>query len=76
MKFYWFGDSWVFGDELELQVAADQRRLHTFATLVSEHYQANCVNLSTCGSSLNSIPLEFNKIVNDIDPAIDRVFFF
>ena len=23
MTFYWFGDSWVFGDELEKQVGAD-----------------------------------------------------
>ena len=76
MTFYWFGDSWVFGDELEKQVGADQQQLHTFANLVSEYYQADCINLSACGSSINAIPLAFNKIVTNIDPTTDRVFFF
>ena len=76
MTFYWFGDSWVFGAELELQVNPLQRNSHTFAELVSSHYGARCVNMSARGNSINSIPLEFNKVINNINPATDRVFFF
>lgn len=75
MTFYWFGDSWVFGDELELQVDSSARQDHTFANLTSQHFQADCVNLSECGSSITSIPLKFKEIVEQIDPATDHVFF-
>ena len=75
MTFY-FGDSWVFGDELELQVGESSRKKHTFAELVSRHFQARCVNLSSCGSSVSSIPMQFKEIIRDLDPTIDRVFFF
>jgi hypothetical protein len=73
-KFYWFGDSWVFGDELKKQVT--DPTLHTFAHLVSQHFQVTDINLSSCGSSIDSIPIEFSKIVNNINPEIDCIFFF
>lgn len=76
MTFYWFGDSWVFGDELELQVDQTQQHLHTFAHKVSEHFGAKCVNLSQCGSSVMSLPLQFKNTVKNINPDSDRVFFF
>jgi hypothetical protein len=76
MTFYWFGDSWVFGDELELQVADDQQEFYTFASVVSKHFHAECINMSECGSSIASIPLKFKSVVDTINAETDRVFFF
>ena len=76
MTFYWFGDSWVFGDELELQVGHVQRQSHTFANVVSKHFNKHCVNLSECGSGIAAIPLKFKTVVGHINPKTDRVFFF
>jgi hypothetical protein len=56
MKFYWFGDSWVYGDELDLSKDLP------FAEIVSKHFDAKCVNLGQCGSSIDDIPFEFYKI--------------
>jgi hypothetical protein len=44
--------------------------------LVSDHYGAECVNLGVNGHGPDNTPWEFSKIVNDIDPARDVVFFF
>jgi hypothetical protein len=73
-KFYWFGDSWVFGDELEKEVPDPNN--YTFAQLVSNHFGATNVNLSSNGSSIDNIPIEFSKIASNINPEIDCVFFF
>ena len=75
MKFYWFGDSWVVGDELEKIVPKQQVQENTFAFLVSDQFGADCVNLGQCGSSINSIPLAFSKVANYINPETDMVFF-
>lgn len=74
MKFYWFGDSWLVGDELELTVAYAERKQYVFAKLFSDHYSADCVNLGESGSSPDIIPWKFAKIVNQLD-ANDQVFF-
>lgn len=74
MKYYWFGDSWVVGDELERSVPMDLREHHTFARLVSNQFNAVCVNLGVSGSGPDSIPYEFNKIVDDLN-VDDTVFF-
>ena len=74
-KFYWFGDSWVIGDELEKIVSKQQAQENTFAFLISEQFAADCVNLGQRGSSINSLPMEFFKVANDIDPDTDVVFF-
>jgi len=71
MKFYWFGDSWVFGDELSI----NDRNTQVFAKIISDHFQAECINLSICGSSINSLTHEFIKIASTIDPKKDIVFF-
>ena len=66
MKYFWFGDSWVFGDELQSG--------KTFAQIVSDIHNAECINLAQCGSSLDDIPYIFfhhlDAISND-----DTVFF-
>lgn len=75
-KFYWFGASWVFGDELHLfDVSPESKDSYTFAGLVSQHFEADCVNLSLRGSSINYMPMEFYKILNDINVAQDTMFF-
>ena len=71
MKFYWFGDSWVYGDEL----SDNDRHTNTFAKLVSDYYQASCVNLAICGSSVNSVTYELIKNIDKIDPLTDVIFF-
>jgi hypothetical protein len=68
MKFYWFGDSWVYGDEL-------QNRQECFAQLVSDQLGAECKNLAIVGNSVDLIPLQFHSIADKITPD-DRVFFF
>ena len=71
MTFYWFGDSWVYGDEL----SDNDRHTNTFAKLVSDYYQASCVNLAICGSSVNSVTYELIKNIDKIDPLTDVIFF-
>lgn len=68
MKFHWFGDSWVFGDEL------DSPYLHSFPTLVSDHFGATCINYGKKGSCINSLPLELSQRINTISTE-DTVFF-
>lgn len=74
MKFYWFGDSWLVGDELELTVPYAERKQYVFAKLFSDYYQAECVNLGESGSSPDIIPWSFSKIVSQLT-ADDQVFF-
>ena len=52
MKYFWFGDSWVAGDELEKNQPA-------FPEIVSDCKNAECVNLGQCGASIDDIPYEF-----------------
>lgn len=66
IKYFWFGDSWVVGDELTDGDA--------FPKIVSERRGAECVNLGQCGSSIDDIPHEFFRIVNKISKE-DVVFF-
>jgi hypothetical protein len=75
MKFYWFGDSWVAGAELELQIPQDQVAQHVFAKLVSDHYDAECINCGINGTSNDVIPLEFYRILDTVDASNDIVFF-
>lgn len=74
MKFYWFGDSWLVGDELELAVPYDQRTQYVFAQLFSDHYDVECINLGESGSSPDIIPWKFNHIKNQLQ-SDDIVFF-
>ena len=76
MKFYWFGDSWVYGAELEKILPNSIWQKSAFPQLVSDHYGAECVNLGVCGNAVDSLSWQFSKVVNDIDPETDRVFFF
>jgi hypothetical protein len=68
MKYHWFGDSWVRGDEL-------QNRQACFAQLVSNHFGAECCNYGRSGGSNDSIPWYFAQHLNAIDPKSDCVFF-
>lgn len=75
-KFYWFGDSWVFGSELEKEpnIQSDKIKNFTFAKLVSDHYNAECINLSEPGTSNDSLPLTLFKNFNNINPVNDTIF--
>jgi len=73
-KFYWFGDSWVVGDELENQVPYDQRRRFVYAQLVSDHYGVDCVNCGVSGSAPTSLVYAFNQVAPKLTPS-DTVFF-
>jgi hypothetical protein len=68
MRFHWFGDSWVSGDELITP------HLHRFSQLVSDAFGAECVNLGRNGSNINALPLIFHQHLPNIDPD-DIVFF-
>lgn len=67
MKYFWFGDSWVAGDEL-------QKVNDAFPTVVSQQRGAECVNLGECGSSIDEIPHHFYKWQDKI--SSDDVVFF
>mgnify|MGYP003345135239 FL=1 len=75
MKFYWFGDSWVHGDELYNELPRDSYQQHAFAQLVSDHYGADCVNLGNVGESVDVLPWRLEQIADQIT-AEDEVFFF
>ena len=76
MKFYWFGDSWVAGDELYKIVPHEIHQQYAFPKLVSDHYGAECINLGKNGHSPDILPYIFSDIVDQIDPTVDKVFFF
>ena len=75
MKFYWFGDSWVHGDELYNELPRDSYQQHAFAQLVSDHYGADCVNLGNVGESVDVLPWRLEQIADQITTE-DEVFFF
>lgn len=68
-KFYWFGDSWVYGSELKDPVT------ECFTRLVSDQFGAECVNLGKPGSSIEYIVYKFMQVYNSIKET-DSVFFF
>jgi len=68
-KIYWFGDSWVYGDELT------DPESDCFATLVSCHYQKECVNLGENSTSIDNVVHKFLKVKDQITES-DWVFFF
>ncbi len=74
MTHYWFGDSWVVGDELELSVDKDTRDQYVFGKLVSDYFNSTSINLGVSGSSIDSLPWEFSKIIDQIKPG-DIAFF-
>ena len=76
MKFYWFGDSWVYGAELEKILPRVSWQESAFPKIVSDHYGAECVNLGMNGSGPDNLSWQFSKVVNNINPEHDRVFFF
>ena len=76
MKFYWFGDSWVAGDELYKIVPSDIHQQYAFPKLVSDHHGAECINLGKNGYSPDILPYLFSDIVDQIDPVVDKIFFF
>jgi hypothetical protein len=74
-KFHWFGDSWVVGSELEIQVPLDIVHTCTFAKLVSDYFNAECVNLGQEGISNDLLPLILFENIDNIDTQNDIVFF-
>lgn len=68
-KFYWFGDSWVYGDEL------DNPSDECFAKLASDAIGAECINLGENATSIDSIVYKFLSIKDQIK-SNDSVFFF
>jgi hypothetical protein len=72
MKYFWFGDSWVVGDELV--TASNHKFDKTFAYLTSKHFNAECQNLGECGSSYDDIVYQFYQALPNITRK-DTVFF-
>ena len=54
MTFHWFGDSWVYGDEL-----ADKSLAYPY--LVSKHLDQECKNYAVCASSVQHMLLQFEQ---------------
>jgi len=74
-KFYWFGDSWLVGAELEHSgIKMDERTDYVFAKYISEHFDKEYVNCGVSGTSVNNLPFELQKYINNIDQD-DIVFF-
>lgn len=73
-KFFWFGDSWLEGSELELTLPRHQISDYVFPTLVSQHFNALCKNYGESGSGPDIIPYHFSKIAHTVNPG-DLVFF-
>lgn len=74
-KFYWFGDSWVKGDELE-KILDKSWQKSAFPHLVSEHFGAECINLGENGIGPDYLPLQLSRLIKDIDPSNSVLFFF
>ena len=74
-KFHWFGDSWVVGSELELEVQDNVKQNYTFAKLVSDHFDAECVNLGQPGIGNDLLPLILFENIHNINVQTDIVFF-
>jgi len=68
-KFYWFGDSWVYGSELK------NPETDCFTKLVSDEFGAECINLGVPCSSIEYIVFEFMQVKDKIREQ-DNVFFF
>jgi len=75
MTFYWFGDSWVHGDELYNQLSRHSYQQAAFPQLVSDHYGAECRNLGQVGESVDILPWRFESVADQIVTG-DEVFFF
>ena len=73
-KFYWFGGSWVRGDELDKSIPVEKVHQNTFPYLVSEHYSAQCINMAENGSSVDTVLVNFSKIIDQADT--DATMFF
>lgn len=58
-RFHWFGDSWVAGAELN-------PRRGMFPNLVSDYYEAQCINHSAEGSTVDWIPSVFSSIADQL----------
>lgn len=74
-KFHWFGDSWVAGSELEKLVDSMSIKHHTFANLVSKQFGAECKNFGEPGISNDLLSLNFFRVLSEINPQEDTVFF-
>jgi len=68
MKHFWFGDSWTAGDELTDTTLS-------FPSLISNHFNSNCINLAVCGGSNDRMYFEFLNVLDKINPVTDTVFF-
>lgn len=74
MKYYWFGGSWVYGDELTVIAPGTSRADYAFPYLVSRNFNADCINLAGRGDSIDCTLLNFYKIIPDL--TLDSVIFF
>jgi hypothetical protein len=76
-KFHWLGDSWLYGYELEKTpgILQHQTKNFSFPKIVSDYFDAKCINLSLPGISNDLLPLIAWENLKNIDSQNDTVFF-
>ena len=72
--FYWFGDSWPCGDELENEVPESEKINYAYPKLVSDHFQAKCVVCAATQASVDGLPWQFINNLNGYKKG-DKLFF-
>ena len=74
MSFYWFGDSWVTGDELTNEIHRNEVFRNTYAYLVSQHFGTECKNHAVNATGIPHLLLQLKKIIHNINQD-DTLFF-
>lgn len=71
-RFIWCGDSWVFGDELD-RVYPGQS-VKSFAQIVSQHFDKECLVLAENKSSISHLVWQLRSVLDQLT-CHDMVFF-
>jgi hypothetical protein len=74
MSFFWFGDSWVTGDELQNEVSVSDINKHTYAYLTSKFFNTKCYNYATNASSIPHLLMQLTEARPKIRKG-DTLFF-
>ena len=74
-RYYWFGDSWLVGDELQNELLQSEIPLNIYAHLVSKEFNALDIVLGGRGESIDTVVYNFLNVLEQINPDSDKVFF-